>query len=243
MAPLYDVLQANEYAHNWGDVPPLTGDLFSVVNDARYAASAVRETGRTSFIYMTSICDVMWKTTVPVRPGTYKEVRYTMFAPLTQGAMGINPWVLYRASENYREAVVYPILREVKRFVPWFLGKWHDEKVSSDHDAASRDYLQKLSPQIREIMGDKGASPVKMAGVPDCSYMLRENPDKSYLLLAVNNCKEPMDVTFTFHNLQKLPDKALEMLEYYSLPIVDNKLKDHFAPYDVRAYILKIRPK
>jgi len=235
MAPIYDVLQANEYPQAV-NVPPLTGDLFVTIYDASLAADACRETGRT-FIYMTDICDVLWSG--DVKPGTYRETRYCIFAPITQGAMGINPWCLYRASENYRQAVVYPVMREVKRFVPWYLGEWEDEKVTSDHDTASRDYLQKYPPRVREVIGDKGAERVKMACVPDCSYTLRRNPkDGSYLLLAVNNLREPIDVTFSFKNI-KLPDRALEMLEYYYIPILDNKLKDHFAPFDVHTYIIQ----
>jgi hypothetical protein len=236
MAPIYDVLQANSYP-NLAPVPPLTGDLFIEIHDARMAAEACRITGKT-FIYMPGIADNFtgWPN---ARPGTYKETRYCFFAPITQGAMGLNPFCLYRCTQNYRKAVVYPILREVKRFIPWFLGEWHDDKVSSDHDTATKDYLMKYPPRIKEIMADKGTQIIKMAGIPDCSYILRRNPnDGSYILLAVNNCRESIDVTFSFKGIN-ITGKALEMLEYYYVDIIDNKLKDHFGPFDVRVYLIK----
>jgi len=55
---------------------------------------------------------------------------------------------------------------------------------------------------------------------------------------SVNNCRESIDVTFSFKGIN-ITGKALEMLEYYYVDIIDNKLKDHFGPFDVRVYLIK----
>ena len=235
--PVYDVLMANEYPQN-APVSPLTGNLYVIIEDASYAAEAIRANGRTTFVYMPSIYEIIKNH----RPGTYKEQRYCMFAPITQGAMGLNGWCLYRTTKEYRERVIYPTLREVKSFIPWYLGEWQDDKVSSDHDIATKDYLKKFPPVVKEIIADKGATITKLDRVPDCSHILRYNSsDNSYLLLAVNNCKEPIEVTFTFKDIPNLPGECWEKLEYYKVLIKDNQMKDTFQPYDVHAYIIKMK--
>jgi hypothetical protein len=231
LSPLYDVMIANEYPTHTGDAV-LKGALYGVVIDAGKAGDAIRTKRRHSFIYMPGIFTNLggsWRT------ASLRELRYTFFAPLTQGAMGIDAWRLSRCSLPYRRAVVYPVMRQLKGLIPWLLGKWCDERVTSNHDRATVDYLQKIPIRIRTVADEKM---VETPGIPDCSYMLRLRPSNSYLLLAVNNRKEPIDVTFTLTGIEGLPAQAHEYFDYYSLPIEQNQIKDVLEPFGVRAYII-----
>jgi DNA-binding LacI/PurR family transcriptional regulator len=69
-------------------------------------------------------------------------------------------------------------------------------------------------------------------------FNLEKKGIKMVIIGSVNNCRESIDVTFSFKGIN-ITGKALEMLEYYYVDIIDNKLKDHFGPFDVRAYLIK----
>jgi len=237
LAPLWDVNVPNQYPTKVGD-EPLRGPLYEVVYDAMRAADAVRATGRTSFVYMPGIFDL---TQEPWRGPTRSELRYLYFAPVTQGAMGILAWRLGRCSVEYRHAVVYPVMRDMRRLLPWLLGEWHNEKVTSDRDRATADYLRELPERVRTVVGEEDATTVTVDAVPDCSHMLRRRPSNSYLLLAVNNRKEPLQVTFTLQGVENLPEQALERLEYRRLPIRDGRIEDTLEPFGVRAYTFEPR--
>jgi len=237
LAPLYDVNVPNEYPTLVKDAP-LTGPLYNVVHDAAKAADAVRATGRTSFVYMPGIFDRMpgrW------RAATLRELRYTYFAPLTQGSMGVLSWRLGYCSMLYRRTVVYPVIRELDRLKPWLLGERCSEKVISDHDTATAEYLRKLPKRVRTVVDEETVEKVEVDSVPDCSYILRRRPSNSFLLLAVSNRKEPIQVTFTLSGIDGLPDRALEHLEYRGVPIQEGRIVDTFEPFAVRAYVIEPR--
>lgn len=235
MAPLYDVNVPNQYPTLHADAP-LQGALYEVVLDAALAADAAREKARLGFVYMPGIFDAMpgrW------RAATLRELRYTCFAPITQGALGVLPWRLGYCSMPYRRAVVYPVMRELSRLRPWFLGEWCDDRVTSDRDTATVDYLRKLPRRVRLVEGEEKADTVETDAVPDCSHCLRRRPDNTYLLLAVNNRKEPLEVTLTIKDLPGLPETALDQIEYSRVPIVNGQIKETLEPFAVRAYLLE----
>ena len=237
MAPLYDVNVPNHYPTLHKDAP-LQGPLYEVVMDAALAADAARATRRVGFVYMPGIFDTMpgrW------RAATLRELRYLCFAPITQGALGVLPWRLGYCSMTYRRAVVYPVLREVSRLRPWFLGEWCDQKLISDRDTATADYLRKLPRRVRLVEGEEKTEKIETDSVPDCSHCLRRRPDNTFLLLAVNNRKEPLQVTFTLRDIPDVPDTALDQIEYARVPIANGQIKDTLEPFAVRAYL--IRPK
>ena len=235
LAPLYDVNLANEYPTRV-KFPPLQAPLYNVVYDAAMAVEAVRATDRAGVIYMPNMMNIEAE---PYRPATLREERYLCFAPITQGAMGIWGYKLARTTPEYRQAVAYPVLREIKRFVPWFLGAQCDERVKSNRDTATADYLKEFPLRVRTVWGEEKVESVKVPGVPDCSYILRYGPGNSYLLLAVSNRKEPMkDVTFAL-DIEKLPAFAMETLEWRKVKIESNRIRDDFGPFDVRAYVIR----
>ncbi len=237
MAPLYDVNVPNHYPTLQQDAP-LQGALYEVVLDAALAADAARATKRVGFVYMPGIFDTMpgrW------RAATLRELRYTCFAPVTQGALGVLPWRLGYCSMAYRRAVVYPVMREVSRLRPWLLGQWCDEQATSDHDSATVDYLRKLPRRVRMVEGEEKGETVASDVVPDCSHCLRRRPDNSYLLLAVNNRKEPLQVTFTLRDISNLPATALDQIEYARVALADGQIKDTLEPFAVRAYLIEPR--
>jgi hypothetical protein len=235
MAPLYDVNLPNHYPTLEQDAP-LQGPLYEVAMDAALAADAVRAAKRVGFVYMPGIFDTMpgrW------RAATLRELRYLCFAPLTQGALGVLPWRLGYCSLRYRRAVVYPVLREVGSLRPWFLGEWCDARVVSDRDTATADYLRSLPRRVRLVDGEAAAETVQTDAVPDCSHCLRRRPDNSYLLLAVNNRREPLPVTFALTGIAGLPDTVQDQIEYARVPLVQGQVRDTLEPFAVRAYLIE----
>lgn len=239
LAPLYDVNVPNEYPCRVGD-GHLQGNLYTVNFDAVRAADAVRSTGRHSFVYMPPCFDIIM---APWRAASLAELRYCYLAPVTRGAMGVLSWRLGRSSPAYRQAVVYPVMREVKRLIPWLLGEWHDEKVTSNRDTATAEYLTEFPERIMLLPGEEDAPMVQAEedAVPDCSHCLRRRPDNTYLLLAVNNRREPLDVTFTIHDIPGLPETTREMLNWYELPMEDGTITQTLEPFGVRAYLIEPR--
>jgi lysophospholipase L1-like esterase len=237
---LYDVLMINTYpVAEKGKL--YSGNFYDVVYDTALAVDAVRARGKTSVIFIPPVFDnLKWPPWGNGRAPSYEEQRYMCFAPIATGAMGIAGWVLYRATPEYRKAVIYPVFREVKRFVPWFLGEWHDEKVTSDHDIASVDYLKQFPERVMLLPGEKvdRTNGKKTAGVPDCSHALRYRSDNnSYLLLAVNNRKEPVTVNFKLDI--PVPKKITEALQLREVNLSNGTLTDKFGPFDVHAYIIE----
>lgn len=233
LAPLYDVNVPNTYPCGT-DEAHLQADLYTVVYDAVKAADAIRATGRTSFVFMPPTFDII----DGYRPASLPELRYCYLAPVTQGAMGILPWRLGRCSMPYRRAVVYPVMREVKRLIPWLLGEWHDDKVRSNRDTATAEYLKEFPERIKLLPGEEDAETVEaeVDAVPDCSHCLRRRPDNNYLLLCVNNRREPLDVTFTIKGIPGMPDRAREMIAWYEVPIANGTITEALEPFAVKAY-------
>ncbi|MCE5239961.1 hypothetical protein LLH23_15985 [bacterium] len=231
-APIYDVNLPDEYPQRGA---PLSGDLFNAVYDAAKAADAARAKGRTGFVYMPPCFDVI---EAPWRAATVAEFRYLCFGPLTQGAQGLLTWRLGRATLPYRRAVIYPVYRQIKPLIPWLLGERCDERVTSDADAPTVDYLKKLPVRVRTVAGET-IEKVEVAGVSDCSHCLRRRPDNTYLLLAVNNRREPLTVTFTLQGLGDLPETALETLQYARTPLSGGQIRETFEPFGVRAWVIE----
>lgn len=229
LAPLYDVNLPNTYAG--GD------DLYTVVYDCALAADAIRATDSYSFVFMPPCFD---SPELPLY--SIPEMRYSYLSPFTQGAMGILAWRLNRASEAYRQAVIYPVMREVNRLLPWLHGEWHDDRVTSDHDAPSVDYLQGLHQRTRLLFDDEGGGlrPITGDVVPDVSHCLRRAADNTWLLLAVSNRREPISVTFALE-VESLPDSALDMVSWRDTAITNGQISDKMEPFAVRAW--RIIPK
>lgn len=237
---LYDILMINTYpVAEKGKL--FSGNFYDVVYDTALAVDAVRARGKTSVIFTPPIFDnLKWPPWGNGRAPSLEEQRYMCFAPIATGAMGIAGWVLYRATPEYRKTVIYPVFRELKRFVPWFLGEWHDEKVTSDHDTATVDYLKQFPERVMLLPGEKvdRTTGKKTAGVPDCTYALRYRKDNnSYMLLAVNNRKEPITVNFKLD----IPEskKITEALQRREVNLSKGVLTDKFAPFGVHAYIIE----
>ncbi len=234
---LYDVVIANEYPTGGRDCKPLKAPLFRVVHDARCAVSAARAAGGgRSVIYMPPMYDVFsWNSRIL----TKEEERYVCFAPITQGVMGICGWRLNRCSTDYRKNVIYPIMKEISQLTPFFLGEWHDEKVSSTRDGSTHEYLRIFHDRIRMVEGmEDGTLVAIQTPVPDVSHCLRKNEKGEYLLLAVNNTYDTIDVTFRL-SLDHLPAMATEHFEGKAVPIRDGGITDTLRPFDVKAYVFK----
>ena len=238
VAPLYDVLIADQYPRG-GDRSEFSGPLYEVSFDAARMVTAARAaSGGRSAIYMPPCFDRLGGNWIIM---TRAEQRYVMFAPVTRGAMGIIAWRLNRASQKHRDEVLYPTLRELARFQDYFLGEWHDALVKSDHDEATVDYLKQFAVHDRLLNEDKenGGFVEVDDFVPDVSHCLRRRQDGCWLLLAVNNRREKVAVSFAM-NLPFTPASMIEALDGRSVPVgKDGAFTDVFAPFGVHAYLIK----
>ncbi len=237
-APLYDVLIANTYVKVGKE--EFDGSFYDVSYDAAMQVNAVRRTGsgRTA-IYMPQMYDNL---SGMVRPLTLREQRYVNFAPITRGVMGIHGWRLQRCTADYRKKVIYPAMKEVSRFSGFFLGEWHDELVSCDHDTASVDYLKHFKVRIRLVEGEEDGDSIRAEdAVPDVTYCLRKHSDGRYLLLAVSNRREAITVNFKI-NLKNLPGHLRDAIDDRNIETNPEQgtFRDVFAPFDVHAYVFTL---
>ena len=205
------------------------------------AAKAIRALGNgKTFIYMpgTFQRNTLGGELKNRRSPTYRETRYTCFAPITRGAMGIISWRLNRCTQAYRDNVVYPSVRELSKFKDFYLGTWHDELVSSNRDTATVDYLKKFVSRD-ELLTDValGKTEIVRDFVPDASYCLRKKDDGTYMLLVVNNRREAQDINLTID--LSMPATVNEALEDRSVAVKNNVIADKFAPFGVHVYLFK----
>ena len=238
VASLYDVIIADQYMRG-GDGTEFSSPLYEVSFDAARMVTAARMAGGgRSAIYMPQCYDRLGGNWTVL---TRAEQRYVLFAPVTRGAMGIIAWRLNRASQKYRDEVVYPSVRELSRYKDFFLGEWHDDLVKSSHDKASVDYLKKFVVRDKLLPDDdENGGVVEVEDfVPDVSYCLRKCADGRWLLLAVNNRREKIKVDFTL-SLPFKPQSMVESIDNRSVAIGnDGKFSDEFTPFAVHAYIIK----
>ncbi|MBO5923870.1 MAG: hypothetical protein J6Q81_05090 [Lentisphaeria bacterium] len=235
VAPLYEVLIADQYPRGKGrNMPEFSAGLYEVSFDAARAVAAARNAGggRTVLYMPPTFNNLRGNWTFATR----KELRYLYFAPITRGAMGIMGWRLNRCKQPYRETVVYPTLKELSRFHDYYLGTWHDELVTSNHDTATVDYLKKFVSRD-ELLADVklGKKKVVKDVVPDVSYCLRRKADGSWMLLAVNNRREALDVTLTVD--KAMPKTVTEALSGKTVAVKGKKITDKFGPFDVKVYL------
>ncbi len=234
VSPIYDVLIANQYPKPPGRVKSseFAAGLYEVSFDAARAVSAARAANKT-VIYMPPSFDTLnnWCTQ------TFKEMRYMVFAPVTRGAMGIMTWRLNRCSQDFRDEVLYPAIKELSQFKDYYLGTWHDELVTSNHDTATVDYLKKFVARD-ELLADVklGKKQLVKDFVPDVSYCLRRKADGSWMLLAVNNRREALDDVALTVDL-KMPKTVREALSGKAVKVAGNVINDKFAPFDVKVYL------
>ena len=234
VAPLYDILIADQYPRGKGkNQPEFSAGLYEVSFDAARAVDAARNAGggRTVIYMPPSFNNLKGNWTFPTR----RELRYLYFAPVTRGAMGIIAWRLNRCKQPYRETVVYPTLKELSRFHDYYLGTWHDELVSSNHDEATVDYLKKFATRD-ELLNDVKIGKKKVVAdfVPDVTYCLRRKADGQWMLLAVNNRRDALDVAFTVKS--KMPATVKEELSGKTVKVAGRVIKDKFGPFDVKVY-------
>jgi len=138
---------------------------------------------------------------------------------------------------DYRRAVIYPVMREVTRLMPWLYGEWHDGLVTSDHDTATAEYLTELPTRVRLVADEEDGEMTRVEGeaVPDVSHCLRRAADNTWLLLAVSNRREPVTVTFTL-DIEGLPEKSLDLIQWREVNIADGTIMDEMEPFAVRAW-------
>lgn len=244
MGDFYDVNMPNSYPTSKKGESEFNADLFKVSHDAACAVEAARKQGGgKTVVYMPRFADINTSYDYKFMPYTLKEQRYTCFAPLTRGAMGIFGWTLRRTTQKQRDTVVYPIMKELKSLADFFLGSWHDELVTSSHDTAGVDYLKKFARRVRMVKDakDKDDDTLVDTGdlVPDVSYCLRRHADGRYLLLIVSNRREILDNVVFNIELPGLPDEFVDVLSQHHVKLKGKKFNDRFGPFDVRAYVFK----
>ena len=232
---MYDVLIANQYPIGQEGVE-FSAPLYEVSYDAAMAVAAARANGGgRTVVYMPPMYDIL--------PGfttrTLAEQMYVNFAPITRGVMGVHGWRLQRCSEAHRTEVVYPAMRAMADLSEFFLGEWLDEYVASDRDETTADYLKSFADRVRLVPdSEDGVLQSAIVPVPDASYCLRRHPDGRYLLLAVNNRREPINVTFRL-GLASAPAEVRERFSGRTAAVAAGVFTDAFTPFAVHAYEFK----
>jgi len=214
--PLCNINMPNEYPTR-KTTAEFEGPHANIVHDASLAAKAAYEAGGKGFCYTPFAVNIGLEENY--RYPTVNEFRYSCFAPITQGAMGIIYWAGYRCKSPYTEQVVFPVTRELSRFQPFFLGKWLNEKLRCEPSQRSTKLLKKFD-------------------IPTVSGCLRQSEDGRYLLLAVNNTANSVQATFQL-DVEQLPHKAKEFISGRTVLIDDGVIKDEMRPYGVCAYIIE----
>ena len=236
VSPIYEVLIANQYPKhpdikNWKE---FDAPLYEVSFDCARAVRAARAANK-PVIYMPPSYDKLGGKWTGEKH-SFKEMRYMLFAPVTRGAMGIMTWRLNRCSQEYRDAVLYPAIKELSQFKDFYLGSWHDELVTSNHDTASVDYLKKFASRD-ELLSDVkvGKKRAVTDFVPDVSYCLRKANGK-YMLLVVNNRKEALKNVALTVNMD-MPATVKDELSGKTANVKGKVISDDLAPFDVKVYI------
>jgi hypothetical protein len=193
------------------------GPQAKIAYDAKMGAEAAKAAG-TSFCYTPFAINIntgmeAW------RAPTVNEFRYSAFAPITQGAMGIVFWAGYRCKYPYTEQVVFPVTRELNYLKSFFLGKWLDEKLRCEPS-------------------DRNTAILKKYDLPIVSGCLRQSEDGKYLLLAVNNTPDNVSATFTL-DIGNLPTDVNEFVSKKTVIISDKIIHSQMRPYGVCAFIIE----
>jgi hypothetical protein len=215
LQPLCEINMPNEYPTR-GTGKEFEGPHANIVYDAKMAAEAARQAGGQGFCYTPFAVNIGVE---GYRYPTVNEFRYSVFAPITQGAMGIIYWAGYRCKAPYTEQVVFPVTRELDGLKSFFLGKWLDEKLSCQPTQRSTELLKKYD-------------------LPAVSGCLRRNDDGRYLLLAVNNTADAVQAVFRL-DVEKLPADGMEFISGRKVAIDNGVIKDRMQPYGVCAYVIE----
>ena len=121
--------------------------------------------------------------------------------------------------------------------MPWLYGEWHDELVTSDHDTTTAEYLQELPVRVRLVPGEEDGEMARGDEhvLCDVSHCLRRAADNTWMLLAVSNRREPVEVTFTL-DITGLPEKALDLIAWREIDIEAGQIVEQMEPFAVRAW-------
>lgn len=217
LQPLCDINLPNEYVTN-NTKYEFQGNPAGIVYDARVAAEAAFEAGGQGFCYTPGAVNLHWKNS-KFRSPTLNEFRYSAFAPITQGAMGIIIWAGYRCKTPYTEQVVFPVTRQLSFLTPFFIGKWMNEKLTCEPSGFTNKNLKKLR-------------------VPAVSGCLRKSDDGRLLLLAVNNTAK--NISASFHlDISYVPESAKDYITGEESRINNKVIHKTLSPCGVAAFIIE----
>ena len=216
LQPLCNINIANEYPTR-NTMSEFEGPHANIVYDASLAAKAAYKAGGKGFCYTPFAVNIGLEE--QYRYPTVNEFRYSCFAPITQGAMGIIYWAGYRCKSPYTNQVVFPVTRELSHLNPFFMGKWLNEAVRCEPSQSSTKLLKKYK-------------------IPAVSGCMRQSEDGRYMVLAVNNTANPVQATFQL-DVKQLPNNAKEFISGRTVLIGDGIIRDEMRPYGVCAYIIQ----
>ncbi len=219
--PYTDILMTDTYTVYAG-IPEFSGAMFRSTILAKFAAQLAETYGKPAYFNVPQAHSA--DGTFGLRSPTFAEQRYLSYAPIVVGARGLFYWMHYYTTEDYRTNVVGPIAREIQSLVPAIVSNSTAVSVSSNRDS--------------DTTGN---------GIEDVSYLLGEDDNGGYRLIAVNNTPYACSVTFSLSG-----DSLASFFgsDDVNIPVLFEgrdvllqrgagstwTITDNFGPYDVNVY-------
>ncbi len=164
---------------------------------------------------------------------TYAEFRYLAYAPVVEGARGLFPYFYYNDPTGYygttpdqRANVVGPIIREIGSLTGAIMSDSTAVTITSNRDT--------------DTFGH---------GIEDVTYLIGQDANGKYDLIAVNNTAYALSVTFSLSG-----DSLASLLGSHdvNIPVLfegrdvllqrgagsEWTITDNFGPYDVHVYFI-----
>ena len=221
--PYTDVLMTDTYVVSDGTAE-FANPMWKVATEARHYTQLVETSGKLAYISVVQAHSA--DGSAGKRSPTFAEQRYLSYAPIVEGARGLLYWMYTWTSEEHRNNVVGPIVREIQSLVPAIISNSTDISVSSNRDT--------------DTTGN---------GIEDVSYLVGQDDNGAYQLIAVNNTPNALSsVTF------ELSGEVLASFfgSDQNIPVLfENRnvlfqqgtgaewtITDNFAPFDVNVYLI-----
>ncbi|NQU75488.1 MAG: PEP-CTERM sorting domain-containing protein [Planctomycetes bacterium] len=223
--PAYtDILMTDTYVVLNGTAE-FANPMWIVASRARDGEQAAEASGKP---YHNVVQAQSYDGTFGLRSPTFAEQRYLSYSPIVQGARGLFYWMEDYTSEEYRNEVISPVVKEIQSLVPAIVSGLASISVIGSRDEDTTGH-----------------------GIGDVSYLFCEDESAGYLI-AVNNTPNAL-ASVGFALLGEELEGFLGTGEDTNIPVLFEDsdvllqrivgydtwtLTDSFAPFGVHVYLI-----